>query len=130
MIHQLFQKSDASGSKSTILKPLTWFISLLLAAIIALSYTKANSWLIVFLVILISIAFIVFIMAYIYCLFKNPDALRSETFSIQKMAIEKGVFGDNISGTFLLEDKSEISNIEKNSKDEKGSKSVKGEVKK
>ena len=36
--------------------------------------------------------------AYIYLLIADRDALRSETFSLSKLAIEKGLVGDNISG--------------------------------
>jgi uncharacterized membrane protein YdbT with pleckstrin-like domain len=102
-IFQLLQKSDASGSKSTILKPLTWFISLLAGAIITCAWLKVHEWIIVFFAILVGIAFVVFLCAYVYCLFTNPDAIRSEKFSIQKMAIERGIFGDSSSGTFVFE---------------------------
>jgi hypothetical protein len=39
-----------------------------------------------------------YLIAYLYCLFNDRDALRSETYSIQKMAIEKGFVGDDLSG--------------------------------
>jgi len=41
---------------------------------------------------------LVFFGAYLYCLFADRDALRSETYSIQKLAIEKGFIGDSIIG--------------------------------
>lgn len=31
-------------------------------------------------------------------MFHNPDALRSESYSLSKMAIERGLVGDSISG--------------------------------
>lgn len=120
VIHQLFQKSDASGSKSTILKPLTWLISVLISAEIVLSYSKANTIILIFIAVLISLVFIVFMFAFIFCLFKNPDALRSETFSIQKMAIEKGVFGDSNSGMFLSNEQSDLLKMSQSSTVEKG----------
>lgn len=98
IIKELLEKSDASGSKSTILKPLTWLLSVLIAGLFVLFKADAPSWMIVFFVVLISIIVLLFLFAYIYCLFRDRDALRSEKFSIQKMAIEKGIYGDNITG--------------------------------
>jgi hypothetical protein len=50
------------------------------------------------LVISIAMVLMVFLVAYGYLLLKNPDALRSENFTLSKLAIEKGLVGDNISG--------------------------------
>ena len=38
------------------------------------------------------------ILAYGYFAVKNPDALRSESYSMGKMVIEKGVIGDSTTG--------------------------------
>lgn len=40
----------------------------------------------------------IYLGAYIYFMFKNPDALRSETFTLRKMAIEKSLHGDDLTG--------------------------------
>lgn len=120
IIRQLFQQSDASGAKSTILKPITWFISLLVAGLMCALYFKANNLIIVFFIILISFACAIFFFAFIFCLFKNPDALRSETYSIQKMAIEKGIFGDTNSGTFLIEQEKDMNKIDEHPKKANG----------
>ena len=45
-----------------------------------------------------AVAIVLYLIAYIYFAFKNPDELRSESYSIQKLAIEKGFIGDSISG--------------------------------
>ena len=34
----------------------------------------------------------------IYCLINDRDSLRSEKFTIQKLAIEKGIMGDDVTG--------------------------------
>jgi len=47
---------------------------------------------------------IVYIGAYVFCLFKDREALRSETYSIQKLAIEKGYVGDSTAGLFKAEE--------------------------
>lgn len=38
--------------------------------------------------------------AYVYCLLYDRDALRSERYSLQKMAIEHGMIGDSKTGPF------------------------------
>lgn len=98
LLREIMIKNDNSGEKSTILKPLTWLISILFGGIIILSYNKADKWIIVSFFCIICIIILLFIFSYIYCLYKDRDALRSEKFSIQKMAIEKGYYGDNVSG--------------------------------
>jgi len=40
----------------------------------------------------------VFLGAYVYLLLKQPDALRSEQFTLSKLAIEKGMVGDSVAG--------------------------------
>lgn len=101
IIQELLEKSDASGSKSTILKPLTWFLSIFIGGIILLQKTNAPIWLTVFFCVIVGMGILIFFFSYIFCLFKDRDALRSEKYSIQKMAIEKGVYGDNITGLYV-----------------------------
>lgn len=107
----LLQHSDASGSKSTILKPLNWLLISLASILITLTYIKAPVAFIYIIFGLLVITFVLIIGTYIYCLRKNPDALRSETFSIQKMALEKGVYGDSTSGTFVVEEGKEMAKL-------------------
>ena len=59
---------------------------------------NATNWLCYILVGIILVIIILFIFTYIFCLFKDRDALRSESFSIRKLQIEKGIFGDNNTG--------------------------------
>lgn len=98
MFKELLERSDSSGSKSTILKPLAWFLSVFIGGMVLLIRVNAPSWTIIFFSIIIGLGISIFCFAFIYCLFKDRDALRSEKYSIQKMAIEKGVYGDNIVG--------------------------------
>lgn len=39
-----------------------------------------------------------YLSAYVFLLFRDRDALRSEGYSLQKMAIERGLFGDSLTG--------------------------------
>lgn len=101
MIKELLNKSDASGSKSTILKPLTWFISIIIAGIVLLIKIGSPAWLIIMFSIIMGLSILIFFFAYVYCLFTDKDAIRSEKYSIQKLAIEKGLYGDSVSGIFI-----------------------------
>lgn len=100
-IKELLQKSDASGSKSTILKPLTWFLSIIVTGILVLLRANAPSWLITFFSVIMALVVLLFLFVYVFCLFRDRDALRSEKFSIQKLAIEKGLYGDDLSGIYI-----------------------------
>ena len=61
---------------------------------------------------------LLYLFTYIFCLFTDKDALRSENYSISKLAIEKGIIGDNITG--MVEPSSEeIKTIENKSNEEK-----------
>jgi len=46
---------------------------------------------------------ILYLIAYIYFAIKSPDYLRTERYSIQKMAIERGLVGDSTAGFFRME---------------------------
>lgn len=97
-IKSLLSPSDGSGSRSTILKPLTWLLSILLASMITLLNMGLTNWFCNIIAGMIIITFVVLIFAFIYCLLYDRDALRSETFGIRKMEIENGFYGDSDSG--------------------------------
>ena len=47
---------------------------------------------------LLIISVVIFLGSYIYFAMKQPDALRSEKFTLSKMAMEKNLIGDNRAG--------------------------------
>lgn len=44
-----------------------------------------------------------YVVGYVYFGITQPDALRSESYTLRKMAIEKGLAGDNVSGLTQVE---------------------------
>lgn len=100
---EFIQKHSAAGSRSSALAPLSWMAVLLIIALIICIQFKAISWIITILVIGVCLNFILFLSAYIYFMLTDKDALRSEKFTIQKMAIEKGLIGDNLQGIISLQ---------------------------
>jgi glucan phosphoethanolaminetransferase (alkaline phosphatase superfamily) len=105
IIKSFLEKNSASGSKSTILAPLAWLIGICFGALIVLISINAHTNYTYIVLGIILLAAFLFFFVYIYCLFKDRDALRSEKFTIQKIAIQRGIYGDNIVGK--LEDKSD-----------------------
>lgn len=90
--------ASAKGARSTALHSLQWALGLLLAAIPPTVWSGAPAWLFAALIVAVVLVLLVFLGAYIYLLTRNPDALRSEEFSLSKMAMEKGLVGDTTFG--------------------------------
>ena len=98
LIRSLFQQASAQGSRSTVLNPIAWAFATVLSAMIGTSIVHAPPWTTVTLAIFAGVILIVFIVAYLYFMVKDPDALRSEKFTLSKMAIERSVIGDSLIG--------------------------------
>ena len=98
MLQSFFSQANARGARSTALHALQWTIGLFLSAMALLVVGGAPTWLLIGVCVALSLVLLVFLGSYLYLLFSNPDALRSEHFSLSKMAIEKGLVGDNVSG--------------------------------
>lgn len=95
--------SGASSSfKSTVLRPLGAMALILLPCIITAS-KFSEKWVVILLSVCFSVLFLCFIGTYIYCLFTNPNLIRSERHTEQMQAMEKGyILGDTSSGIKLL----------------------------
>jgi len=101
---QFVQQAMMNGGRSTVLKPLAVALGLLLGGLAAANYAKLDPWIISALAILTLTTGILYLVTYVYFVFKDPDALRSETFAIQKLAIEKRLVGDNVMGIVKASD--------------------------
>lgn len=97
-LHSFFSEASAKGSRSTALHALQWVIGPLLGGISITAAVDAPSWLLIVLSIALGVVLGIFIYAYVFLLKTNPDALRSENFTLSKMAIERGLIGDSLGG--------------------------------
>lgn len=97
-IYSLFQQATASGSRSTVLADLRWAAAIIFGALLAVLTLKAPSWILVFLAVILGAVFLLYFAAYVFFALRNPDYLRSEKYTLSKLAIEKSVKGDNIAG--------------------------------
>jgi hypothetical protein len=95
----LRQMGERSGStKSTVLKSLGWLLFLLLTATVSASKFSAQPWLVIALAAMTGLTVLVYLGAYIYFALTDSDALRSEKFTLQKIGLEHGYIGDDLTG--------------------------------
>ncbi|MGA2725820.1 MAG: hypothetical protein ABSG79_25850, partial [Bryobacteraceae bacterium] len=80
-----------------------WLISICIAGSLASAYLRSPIWLLILLSSSIGVSVLLYLFAYLFCLFKDRPALRSERYSIQRLAIEKGFVGDTTAGIFRVE---------------------------
>jgi len=74
---------------------------ILVSATLGAFQFNTPSWLGLMFAVFACLTMLLYLVAYTYCLFTDKDALRSETYSIQKLAIEKGFVGDDLTGVFM-----------------------------
>lgn len=97
------QRALASGSRSTVLKPLAWLIGLCASASIASFSFSSPVWLGSMFGVLGGVTIVLYFVSYIYFGITDKDALRSERYSIQKLAIQRGLVGDDDVGYIEVE---------------------------
>jgi len=95
---KVFAQAAARGTRSSALRPIDWLLLLQLGSLLGSLYLDAANWIVIFFVFSSALSFSLYLFTYVYLLFKDRDALRSETYSLHKLAIEKGLIGDSISG--------------------------------
>ncbi len=99
LFRSLLQQATAQGSRANALNPLAWAFGMSLSALlVAARISAAPTWLLVLLGIAVGGTGIAFLVAYFILLFVDRDALRSERFTLSKLAIEKSVTGDSLRG--------------------------------
>jgi hypothetical protein len=98
LFRSLSQQAQMNGSKSTALSPLGWALAILVSGLLGSLYYRAPSGVMIFFGASIAVVLISYLAAYFIFLARSPDYLRSERYSLSKMAIEKSLRGDNISG--------------------------------
>jgi len=103
----LFHQATAYGTRSAVLNPLGWLTATLISATLCSFYFNLSTCLGVTLAIFSFLSVLLYFFTYIYFMFKDPDALRSEKFTLQKLFIER-FYGDDIHGRI----KEDIKNLE------------------
>jgi len=85
----LLRRAIMHGSRATILRPLGWLIGILATLVFAGMHLQNQMWVNVVNLILLALGVGLYLSAFAYCLLTDKEALRTEKYSIQKMAMEK-----------------------------------------
>lgn len=104
MIHAFLSQASSSGARSTALQPLGWLTGILTSGLVVAAYWGAPEWALISLCGLLGVTVIIYLVSYVFYAIKNPDALRSEKYTLSKMAIEKNLIGDDKSGLIEVGD--------------------------
>lgn len=82
---------------------LGWLLGLLLFGVLSAVGISAPNWLIILFAVLVVVTVGLYLFAYVYFMFNDPEALRSERYALGRLAISKGIVGDDIAGIIELE---------------------------
>jgi threonine/homoserine/homoserine lactone efflux protein len=98
MFRSLLQQATAQGSRSTVLNPLGWVLAISVSAVLGCVSLHPEVWLTKLFAGFAIVILVIYLVAYIYFALTNSDALRSEKFTLSKMAIERSMTGDSLKG--------------------------------
>jgi hypothetical protein len=94
----LLHHASVHGSKTTVLNPLIWLVGIELSGLVGLAGVDPHSRVIVLLEWLLALSILGMLLAYAFFAFRDPDALRSEKYTLTKMALQQGLRGDDLMG--------------------------------
>lgn len=77
LLSMLREQMHATIARSDVLKPLAWLITVLCGTTLGSFYLDAPSWFSITLAVFLGAGLLLYIFSYAFCLFSNPDALRS-----------------------------------------------------
>jgi hypothetical protein len=75
-----------------------WTFVISLCALLLSILFHAPLWLLIFFASIVGAVVLLLIASCVFFMFKDPDALRSERYSLVKTAIERRLVGDNLTG--------------------------------
>lgn len=98
VVASLREQMQANLSRSDVLKALILPISICVLGIMGTIAGKGPAWVLVLFSVFLTLCFGVYLFSYLFCLFRDRDALRSEKYNMSKLAIEHGLLGDSNTG--------------------------------
>jgi hypothetical protein len=116
----LLQHGLATSARSTVLRPLGWLVGLIGLVTLGCFQVRAPLWLGETFGISTLVVALLYLIAYCYFAWTDKDALRTERFTIQKMAIQKGFIGDDITGYIRVSRRPETIDLPATSEDSGG----------
>ncbi|ADU11996.1 hypothetical protein [Asticcacaulis excentricus] len=100
--HLFEAQSKADLSRSDVLRVLLWPIAILGAALSGALYVRSDLAVLLVILVFLGLFLMSYLCAFAYLLLTDKDALRSEKYSLHKLAIQQGLYGDSDIG--LVED--------------------------
>lgn len=96
-IKSFLEQAKGQATRSTAMNPLGWFCAVLLAGLVTMVYAKAPAWLLILLACVFVLCALCYLTCFALALRYKPDVLRSEKFTLSKLAIEHRI-GDTEEG--------------------------------
>jgi hypothetical protein len=98
LLQEILRRSTADASRTNALHHLQWTLGAFLVLLVGAGSYGVAQWVLYLLATGVVVSLISYLATHFYFMVRNPDALRSEKYSIQKMAIERGLYGDSEGG--------------------------------
>jgi hypothetical protein len=95
-VRHFMDAARADGTRSSSLTPLQWLVAICFSGTVALTHASGSVWIAVLGFVVIIGLSVFYCNVYWYQMKQSPDALRSERYPLSKMAIEKGLVGDDL----------------------------------
>lgn len=95
LLSELLTRSTADGSRTNALNHLQWMVAAFAVLLFIAAWGGTPDWLPRLFGGVLALLLICYLITHFYFMVRDPDALRSETFKIRKMQIERGIFGDD-----------------------------------
>ena len=109
---------DTTLPCSTAPAPLNTPLAVLISATLVAGSFPFPKWLQIAFACLASVVLLIYILSYVFCLLRHPDALRSETFTLEKMRIDHSMLGDSTTGIADTENQQNLPNSPNGSRGE------------
>lgn len=109
ILSTLREQMSAELSRSDVLRALIYPFMITGLIFCFCIYEKYSGVIVALSFIILLIILITYVYSYIYCIINDRDALRSEKYSINKLAIAHGVYGD--SGKGIISSNGEMAKV-------------------
>ena len=104
IIRDLFSQATGTISRSSSLAPMLMLVTILAFATVGLVYAGAPDWVLYGYVGFVGLLAAAIVFGWFMLALKDPDALRSEKYSLSKLAIERSEIGDDTAGLLTYDD--------------------------
>lgn len=95
IVKVMMGQANVSGERSTALHAILWLIAIICGLFALVAFSNINEFFLYFILGIFCVALLFFGYVFLFCLKNNPDLLRSERYSLQKMTIENAIHGDS-----------------------------------